>query len=81
MSRGPGTAATPAAAADRGLESVRTLSTGIPFPGCERLFTPTRPNHHHCRPACRKRAERNAEATRRLTILERLDVCDPGRPE
>ncbi len=63
---------------DRGPQSVRTLSTDILCPGCERSFTPTRANQRHCRPACRKRAERKVEALRRLALLDRLDPCDPG---
>jgi hypothetical protein len=66
---------------DRGPRTVRTLSNGILCPGCGRTFTPTRPNHRHCKPACRKRAERKIEEQRRLALLERLDPGDPGRPE
>jgi len=65
----------------RGPQSVRTLSGGILCPGCNRAFTPTRPNQRHCHAACRKRAERHTEAQRRQALLDRLDPCDPGRPE
>jgi len=60
---------------------VRTLSTGIVCAGCERPFRPNRPNQRHCRPACRKLAERKAQAARLGALLDRLDRCDPGRPE
>ena len=73
--------ATGADSVDRAAGGVRTLSTGIPCPGCERPFTPARANQRHCRPACRKLAERKAAAARQAAILERLDPCDPGRPE
>ena len=60
---------------------VRTLSSGIVCAGCERPFRPNRRNQRHCRPSCRKLAERKAEAARLGALLERLDPCDPGRPE
>jgi len=66
---------------DRGPQSVRTLSSGILCPGCGRAFTPARSNQRHCQAACRKRAERNLESQRRQALLDRLDSCDPGRPE
>jgi len=67
-------------APDRG-QSVRTLSSSILCLGCNRAFTPARPNQRHCQAACRKRAARNDEAQRRQALLDRLDPCDPGRPE
>jgi hypothetical protein len=60
---------------------VRTLSNGIVCPGCEQQFRPSRRNQRHCRPSCRKLAERKAEAARFAALLERLDPCDPSRPE
>jgi hypothetical protein len=64
-----------------GPQSVRTFFSGIQCPGCERSFTPTRPNQRHCQAACRKRAERKMEAARIGALLARLDPYDPGRPE
>lgn len=66
---------------DRPSEGVRTLSMGIQCAGCGVTFTPHRTNQRHCRPACRKLAERKAEASRRRDLLDRLDPGDPGRPE
>jgi len=60
---------------------VRTLSGGILCPGCNRTFTPTRPNQRHCQTACRKLAQRKQEARRREALFNWLDPCDPGRPE
>jgi hypothetical protein len=66
---------------DRAAESVRTLSRGSLCPGCERPFTPRRANQRHCPPSCPKLTERKSEASRWRALLERLDPCDPGRPE
>lgn len=60
---------------------VRTLSSGIVCPGCEQLFRPNRRNQRHCRPSCRKLAERKTQTAKLGALLERLDPCDPGRPE
>jgi hypothetical protein len=62
-------------------DGVRTPSNGMVCKGCERPFTPRRRDQRHCRPSCRKLAERKAEAARLGAVLERLDPCDPGRPE
>lgn len=68
----------PRAEAARLQESVRTLSIGILCPGCERRFTPARPNQVHCRPSCRAAAFRRRDETRRGKLFEETDL---GRPE
>jgi hypothetical protein len=55
---------------------VRTLSPAILCPGCQQPFTPRRPTQRHCRPACRKRAERNRLAARLEALAARLDGGD-----
>lgn len=67
--------------ADRAGETVRTLSATVLCLGCERPFTPQRANARHCRPSCRKLAERKAKEVRLGALLDRLDPMDPGRPE
>lgn len=60
---------------------VHTLSRGILCPGCQQPFTPRRPNHRHCRPGCRKLAERNREAARLQALLERVKRLDQAAEE
>jgi hypothetical protein len=71
----------PGTTSDLTPESGRTHSGGILHPGCEKTFTPRRTDQRHCRPACRKLAQRKSAATRLLALLERLNPADPGRPE
>ena len=74
-------ASLPQAVADPVRQSVRTLCGGIPCPGCHIHFHPSRPNQRHCKAACRKLAQRRADAARLAAVLERLNPLDPGHAE
>jgi hypothetical protein len=68
---------------DRPPQAERAAFAGI----CEQCGQPVRgrQDKRFCRDACRTRfgRERKAieEATTRAALVERLDPCDPGRPE